>query len=144
MSSVPLMALAIVVWFPSFLLCQSYGERDTGFRISLSRTPEAPSVLAAALVTTSVYPCEGYQIRSMVTWEKDTISLHILGFTRPTPCIQGGSEATGNASLGSMPDSTFFIRILYRGEIDLHKLGTRKKSLTIAPIRRAFTELRGF
>jgi len=140
-----LVALAgTVLWLPSHLFSQSYGERDTDFRVSLSHRSEPPAGLEATIVTTNIYPCEGYTIRSGVTWEKDTISLHLFGFVRPSPCIQSGSEATGTAFVGTIRDSTFFFRITYRGESDLHKVVVRKTRLSVTPIRSAFTELRGF
>lgn len=127
---------------PSILFSQSYGERDTDFRISLLRRSDPPAGLYASIVTTTLYPCEGYIIRSGVSWEKDTISLHLFGLVRPSRCIQGGSEATGSAFLGAIPDSTFYLRVGYRGENNLHQVVVRKGRRVVIPVRSTFTEVK--
>ncbi len=125
------------------LHAQSAGERDTGFEIQLSYRTEPPLGVQADLTTTNTYPCEGYSIRSRVKWEKDTVSITILGFVRPSPCMQSSSEATGSAYLGNLI-GTYIIRIYYRDDVDMHRVTLSKKGITSRPLEDTFTELKGF
>jgi len=126
---------------PFRLFAQTYGELDTGFEISLSRRTEIPPGIQATILTTNTYPCEGYSIRSQVTWQKDTINIRILGFVRPTPCFSTSSEATGTAYLSNPGNGSYIVRLLYRGEEDMHLLFIRENKITIIPMRDEFSKL---
>ena len=134
------LALVQLVFVPTIAETQSLGERDTGFKIILSQRAEKPKGLQAFITSTNTYPCEGYTIRSQVRWERDTVSIRILGLLRPSPCIQSASEATGSAYLGTLADGLHVIRIYYRGDVDLHKVTISKSQISVAPLRNQFTE----
>jgi hypothetical protein len=126
--------------FPGTTHGQSFGERDTGFDIDLARQDTPPFGLIATLVTTSTYPCEGYTLRSFVTWENDTVSIRVTGLRTPTPCYGMASEARGTAFLGLPPD-TVYLRIYYRGDADLHRVTTGGRRLSVTPVRSGFTRV---
>jgi hypothetical protein len=128
------------VFFPTFPEAQSLGERDTGFKIVLSQRTEKPRGLQASITTTSVYPCEGYTVRSRVRWERDTVSITVLGLLRPSPCVKLASEATSTAYLGDLRGGSYIIRLYYRGDVDLHKVMITKGKISVVPLRNAFTE----
>ncbi len=121
---------------------QSQGERDTGFQLTLERSAEPPPGLVVRLVTTSSYPCEGYQIRSRVVFLRDTASITISGLLRPSPCFQTSSEATGTAYLGMPRVFPFVLKIVYRGEIDLYRVFlTSTGGISASAVRTAYTRL---
>lgn len=135
----------VALLFPclgSVCVAQSFGERDTDFRIVLERRTEKPSGFQANITTTSTYPCEGYSLRTRVRWDKDTISVHVLGLVRPSPCIQSSAEATGTAFIGELKEGISYVRIFYRGDVDLHRVVRSKSRLSAIPIQRTFTELK--
>lgn len=121
-------------------ISQHEGERDTDFKIRIERVENADGY-RARITTTSTYPCAGYDIRSRATWEGDTVSIRILGFVRPSPCVQMFSEATGDAWIGTMSSSVSFIRIIYRTDVDIYKIIRSDKHSTIVPVKKAFTSL---
>jgi hypothetical protein len=125
-----------------YCIAQSSGERDTDFKVVLERRTEKPAGFQANIATTSTYPCEGYSLRIRLRWDKDTISLFLLGLVRPSPCVQSSAEATGTVFIGELKEGVSFVRILYRGDIDLHKVIRSKGRLRTIPIRRTFTDLR--
>ena len=122
---------------------QSYGGRDTDFRITLSHMSD-PDGIQARIVTTNTYPCEGYGIRSQVTWDRDTVNLWIGSFVQPSPCIQSMSEAEGTAYLGNLRDTTYVVRVYYRGEADLHLVKFLGGRILVRPLRSEFTSLSGY
>ena len=135
--------MALCVAAPD-LMAQSFGERDTGFKIALSYRTEPPAGIQAEIVTTSTYPCEGYTIRSQVTWDRDTVNINIVNFIRPSPCLQLGGEAQGTAFLGNLRDATYVIRVYYRGDSDLHRVTFWRRRITTSPIRNDFTQLASY
>jgi hypothetical protein len=137
------------VWFFVLLIMctesglpQSYGDLDTGFRIQIRQSTVAKGH-EVTLTTTSTYPCEGYVLRSFLTREQDTLSIHVTGMLRPSPCIQSSSEATGTLLIGQVKPDTSFLRIQYRGETDLHRIINSKKGLRSRPIQSSFTRITG-
>jgi hypothetical protein len=122
---------------------QSYGERDTGFKIALKVRTAQPAGLEASVVSTTVYPCAGYTIRASVHSSRDTIVLAIHGMGAPAPCVPLPSEATGTVYLGEVRYPTTFLRVTYRGEADLHRLSSVGGRVTTAPIRSRFTRVTG-
>jgi hypothetical protein len=124
-------------------MAQSPGDLDTGFSIALAPAPSGDGIVAH-LETSTMYPCAGYTILSMVTWEKDTISIHINGMMQPSPCIPSGDIATGTAYLGAPGPGNYFLRILYRGEVDIHKVAFVPGEATTKPVRDHFSHIRGY
>jgi len=122
---------------------QSYGGRDTDFRITLGYRTD-PAGIEARITTTNSYPCEGYTIRSQVTWDRDTVNLRIVNFVRPTPCMQSMSEAQGTAFFGNLRDTTCVVRIYYREDVDLHRARFSGRRIVVRPIRNGFTQLSGY
>ena len=122
---------------------QSYGGRDTDFRITLGYRSD-PAGVEANIITTSSYPCEGYTIRSQVTWYRDTVNLRIVNFVRPSPCMQSMSEAQGTAFLGNLRDTTYVVRVYYREDVDLHRVKFSGGRILVRPIRNDFTRLSGY
>ena len=120
---------------------QDAGPRDTGFKITLSRRAEFPPGFDAELVTTSYYPCEGYRMRPTVSWDKDTISIDIGGFVRPSPCFKTMSQATGTAYLRDIGDGRYLLRIRYRGDENLYRLRVAHGAIRFEPVIATFTEL---
>jgi hypothetical protein len=114
---------------------------DTKFEIVLTRRTEFPPGLEAQVVTTERYPCAGYTIRTAVSWRLDTLTIHVGGFVRPSPCLADMSRATGTAYLGDIGEGTYVLGIRYRGHQDLHRLSIEDDAKTIEPIENSFTEL---
>ena len=138
------------VWLLTFLFLlpvisagQHFGDRETDFVITLSPV-STPHGIAATIVTTNLYPCAGYRLRTYVTREMDTITVNLNGMVRPVPCIQGGEAATGNVFLGDLADGVLLLRITYRGETDLHRISIRKNHAKAIDPRARFTRIRGF
>jgi hypothetical protein len=138
---IPNVVLLFSVLAP-YCIAQSSGERDTDFKVVLERRIEKPAGFQANIATTSTYPCEGYSLRTRVRWDKDTVSIYVLGLVRPSPCVQSSAEATGTVLIGELKEGVSFVRILYRGDFDLHKVIRSKGRLRTIPIRRTFTDLR--
>ena len=141
-----LLRLSIVlIFFLNILPYRTQGQdatpRDTGFKITLSRRAEFPPGFDAEIVTTSYYPCEGYRMRPTVSWNRDTISIDIGGFVRPSPCFKTMSQATGTAYLRDIGDGRYFLRIRYRGDENLYRLGVADGEIAFEPIVATFTEL---
>ncbi len=128
---------------PFHVIAQSLGERDTGFKIVLERRTEKPMGYQAHITTTSTYPCEGYSLKTRVRWYNDTVNVYVLGLLRPSPCIQSSAEASGSVFMGELKEGTSFIRIEYRGDVDLHKVIRSKSRVATRSIRATFTELKG-
>ena len=124
-----------------FTLAQSLGERDTDFDSALERSYEKPDGYLAHLTTTNTYPCAGYSVNSIVRWDGDTVSVHLLGLLRPSPCVQSSDEATGTAFGWDLAGSPLFIRFQYRGNVDLYRLVRSKGHLKLVPILQTFTSL---
>jgi len=118
---------------------QSLGERDTDFEIGLAQSTEKPAGMVAHVTTSKTYPCEGYTLRTQTRWNRDTVSVYILGLLRPSPCYQTSSEATGSVFLGDMKGSVWFLRIRYRGDVDLYKMVHIRKRLSAIAIYSTFT-----
>ena len=133
--------IALLLLFPYAGLAQFSGDRDTDFTINVSRRTELPYGLQAEIITTSTYPCAGYSIRSHLTWEKDTISISVSGFVQPSPCISTSAEATGTVYLGNPGIGTYFVKVSYRGDVDLHRMQISKQRIRIIPLRNEFTTL---
>jgi hypothetical protein len=119
---------------------QSPGDRDTDFRIALVRQTTG---MSANITTTTTYPCAGYELRTQVIWNDDTVNVHILGMMRPFPCIQMFSEASGRASLGSFTKEISFIRFHYRDDIDIYEVTQSKGRLSVIPVQQTFTQISG-
>jgi len=122
---------------------QSYGDRDTGFKVALKRRTAQPAGLEASIVSTTTYPCAGYTIRGSAWSSKDTIVLAIHGLLRPAPCVPLASEAAGTVYLGDLRYPVSVLRITYRGETDLHRISAAGGRVTSTPIRSRFTRVSG-
>ncbi len=137
-----ILLFALQALFAHSGVAQSQGERDTGFLLTLERSAEAPSGLVVRLVTTSSYPCEGYQIRSRVVFIRDTASITITGLLRPSPCFQTHSEATGTAYLGQPRVFPFVLKIVYRGDADLYRVFlTARGGISASAVKTVYTRL---
>ncbi len=135
--------IAFLLSFAGTGTAQTTGSIDTDFDIVLAPVPTGNGILAS-LETTSLYPCAGYGIRSTVTWENDTISIHIYGMVQPSPCIQSGDAATGTAYLGDPGPGNYILRIFYRDEVDLHKVAFVPGEATTKPVRDHFSRVQGY
>jgi len=118
---------------------QDFGNRDTDFRISIVERTEFPPGLEARIETTTRYSCEGYTIRSQVSWQRDSISITIDGFLRPSPCFSTMSRATGTVYLGSIGDGTYILGIRYRGDEDFYRLILKDGRPAIDTLHATFT-----
>lgn len=135
--------LTLCFLFPVVAGGQHFGDRETDFVIRLS--PVAlPHGITATIVTTNLYPCAGYRLRSYSTWEVDTITIHINGMVRPVPCVQVGEVATGSTFLGDLRDSVYYLRVEYRGETDLHRMTVGHGHARARELGARFTSVRGF
>jgi hypothetical protein len=138
-----LLAATFLVLATADSRAQSYGERDTGFKIILKHRSVQPVGLEASIVSTATYPCAGCGIRGSAWASGDTIVLVIHGMVRPSPCVSLPSEAAGTVYLGELPRPTSVLRITYRGDTDLHRISRSGGRVTISPIRSRFTRLSG-
>ena len=136
---IPLTLLLIA--FPYKAQSQDEGPRDTGFKLTLVKRTEFPPGFDAEIVTTSYYPCAGYQMRPTVSWNRDTISIEIGGFVRPSPCFKMMSQATGTAYLRDIGDGKYFLRIRYRGDADLYWLRVANAAVAFDPVAATFTAI---
>ncbi len=117
---------------------QSLGELDTGYKIQLLWTEE-PHGLGASIMSTTLYPCVGYTIRSSVERSHDTLQIYIAGLLSPTPCLQDMNEATGTCYLGNIEGGSYFVAISYRGRRDLYRLRIEDRELIVHPVQTTFT-----
>ena len=120
---------------------QDYGRLDTGFEISIRHRAEFPPGFEATIVTSGTYPCAGYSIRSAVSWRLDTLTVHIGGFVRPSPCFSSMSRATGTTYLGNIGEGTYILCISYRGHRDLYRISIKPADFVIDAIDRSFTTI---
>jgi len=127
--------------FPRSSFAQSYGERDTGFLVTLQEVSDPEPGILVKLVSTTGYPCEGYTILSTVRYDEDTVTVEVHGMLQPTPCFQTDSEATGTTLFGNPAHPRFVFRLTYRGDTDLYRITLLKRTITAEPIRVAFTKL---
>jgi hypothetical protein len=121
---------------------QSLGERDTDFDIGLARHVTNPVGMVAHLTTTNTYPCEGYTLRTQTRWDKDTVTVNVLGLLRPSPCYQTSAEATGTVFLGDMDRLTWYLRLQYRDGADLYRIANAQRGLSAFPIHQTFTTMK--
>jgi hypothetical protein len=63
---------------------------------------------------------------------------------QPSPCIQSGDVASGTAYLGDPGPGNYFLRVMYRGEVDMHKVAFVPGEATTRPVRDHFSHVRGF
>jgi hypothetical protein len=136
----PILACTGILAIASFFLSQSSTNLDTHFAIALSRTNE-PNGIVADITTTSTYPCEGYRIQTRMTREYDTLTVHIGGVVRPTPCLSMFGAASGTAYLGNSLRGTYFLKVRYRASNDLYKLIISDKSIFAVPLHAEFTDI---
>ena len=135
--------LFFLMFATSSTFAQSYGELDTSFKIALKIRTAQPAGLEASIVSTTTYPCAGYTIRGSSWSSRDTIILAVHGMGRPSPCVSLPSEATGTLYLGEIRYPTTILRVMYRGQSDLHRLTIAQGRVTAAPIRSRFTRVSG-
>jgi len=126
---------------PSDSSSQDFGRLDTGFEIFVTKRAEFPPGFEAELVTTETYPCIGYVIRSGVSWRIDTLTIHIGGFVRPSPCVSSMSLATGTTYLGNIGEGMYIFRINYRGQRDLHRVSITSNGVIVEAIENSFTNI---
>ena len=121
---------------------QDQGRRDTDFKITLLTRKEFPPGYDANLESTAIYPCTGYNIRTGISWNRDTLNIDIGGFRTPSPCISLPAPATGSVYLGNIGSGAYILRIRYRDDEDLHRLTLKGGSGKFKSIRSVFTSLR--
>jgi hypothetical protein len=135
-------AIAIFFWICTAMCsAQSMGERDTDFEIGLSLHAAKPVGVVAHFATTKTYPCEGYTLRTQIRWDRDTVSVYVLGLLRPSPCFQTSAEATGTVFLGDLRGSVWFLRVRYREDVDLYRIVNVNHRLSSFPINCTFTKV---
>jgi len=120
---------------------QDYGKRDTDFVMTVTRNPGLPRGFLAALKTTKVYPCTGYDIRLGLSWSTDTLTLNIGGLRRPSPCVQLSAEATGSIFLGDIGDGRYVLRIRYRSDEELHHFRVTNGKVFVTSEPKSFTRI---
>jgi hypothetical protein len=137
-------AIALLTTIPAGVVsAQDYGRRDTDFEIEVERRTEFPPGYDAHLNSTTIYPCTGYDIRAGFSWMRDTLTIDIGGFRRPSPCIALPASATGSLYVGDIGFGSYVLRIRYRGDEDLHRMTVTDKGVRFRSIRDDFTRLRG-
>ena len=135
-----LMSLLGLIALASTACAQTPGDIDTRFSVKFSRTTE-PLGIIAKITTFDTYPCEGYQIQTRVTQQRDTLTVHIGGIIEPIPCFTTFDVATGTAYLGRSLDGIHFLRFNYRTENDLYKLVVKGNNRIISAVHSDFTDL---
>jgi hypothetical protein len=98
-------------------------------------------VLLARLSTDRSLPCAGYRIRTHTTRQRDTLSIHITGLVRPSPCLGGGDGAEGEAALGNLGGGRYVLRITEGDRTDLYRLRVIRGVPELSPITRSFTTI---
>lgn len=120
-------------------------ELDTRFVFKLAHYVEDGKLgLAADVVSTSLYPCEGFGIRFRQYQSGDTITVAIGGLVRPNPCFQTSSEAESKVFIGPLFPGQAFLRISYRGKSDLYELRLTARGFALRRIRSEFTEMHSY
>lgn len=124
-------------------LCTSAYPADPAetYRIVLSRTGGDTPVLLARMWTDRTLPCAGYRIRTHTTRQRDTLSVHITGLVRPSPCLGGGDGAEGAASLGNLGGGRYVLRITEGNRTDLYHLRITRGVPEVGTIARSFTTI---
>ena len=135
-------ALVMIALTTEATVPQDYGRRDTDFTIGIERRTEFPPGFDAYLTSTKHYPCTGYDIRAGFSWMKDTLTVDIGGFRRPSPCVSLPAPATGSLYIGDIGPGSYVLRIRYRGDEDLHRMTVTPSTMKFKSIRDTFTELR--
>ncbi len=135
--------LIVFLLVPAIAAGQHLGGRETGFAVTLSPV-SPPHGIAATIVTTNLYPCAGYRLRAYTTLEMDTITVRINGMVRPVPCVQGGDAATGKVFLGDLAEGVYYLRIMYRGETDLHRVSITDNHAKVRTADARFSRVLGF
>ncbi len=132
-----------IVLFPLSFNAHSQIRVSPSFSITIKQHSDSLTKTFAHLVTTDRFPCAGYSIRTRVTRERDTLSIHILGLLRPNPCMTGFDEASGNAYLGSIGGGSYFLRVVEGMTADLYSLKFDSgRIISVSPIFQHFTILR--
>lgn len=134
--------LSVLLFTPLLTLSQSHDARDTNFIIALSHNDAEPGGIVAEITTTATYPCEGYRIQTRLTQNMDTLTVHIGGLIRPSPCFHTSGNAETKILLGNF-HSEILLRISYRGESDMYKITIDNNTFIILPMKKEFTEVRG-
>jgi hypothetical protein len=133
-----------MVWWGAIVVTGTWSAAagpGTDIRVKLVTDADDPPGLYAFLTTTRSYPCAGYHLRTVVTRERDTVSVRITGPVRPSPCIGSMDEAPGRAYIGNPAAGTYLLRLVYEGEQDLYTLYVTDRVPTIVPLVRTFTSL---
>jgi hypothetical protein len=124
------------------IVAQSDGALDTKFLFRLSLFTEGERLgLSADVTTTSTYPCVGFGIQVRQVLKADTIAISIGGMIRPNPCLQASDIASTKMFIGPLINSTYVLRISYRGTEDMYLLAVRKGQYSITPLYTTFTEI---
>ena len=121
---------------------QSYGNLDTSFELSLNARQDPPLGIELAIATTTVYPCAGYQLSSSVRWNRDTLTVAVLGLRRPSPCVPLSSIASARLFLGDLGDTTVVLCFTYRGNEDRYRMTFSGGEIRVVPLVRRFTAFR--
>lgn len=135
-------ALALMLLPQAAAHGQSYGRLDTSFELSLTARQESPLGTELAIATTTVYPCAGYQLASSVRWNRDTLTVAVLGLRRPSPCVPMSSIATASLFLGDLGDTTVVLCFTYRGNEDRYRIVFSRTGNRVIPLVRRFTSFR--
>jgi len=135
-------ALAIVLSTTAAGYSQDYGRRDTDFEIAMVRRTEFPPGYDADMKSTTIYPCTGYDIRAGFSWMRDTLTIDIGGFRRPSPCVTLPAAATGSIYIGDIGPGSFLLRIRYRGDEDIHRMSVTETGIRFRSVRTDFTTVR--
>jgi hypothetical protein len=133
--------LGLLVLATPALKAQDYGRRDTDFKVEIERQKEFPPGYTADMQSTTIYPCTGYDIRAGCSWMRDTLTVDIGGFRRPSPCVALPAAATGSIYLGDIGPGSYVLRIRYRADEDLHRMTVTEKGIRFRIIRSNFTTI---
>ncbi len=115
--------------------------QDTDLRLRLAFDVDDPPGLYALLQTTRSFPCAGSQLRTVVTHERDTISIRVAGPVRPVPCMSVMEEAEGRGYLGNQAGGSYVLRVIYDGEEDLYHLSVDGRIYELLPVVQTFTTI---
>jgi hypothetical protein len=116
-------------------------EEATGYSIRILRSHTGRDAFLASINTTGLLPCAGYTIRSRALWSGDTVTVFLLGFLRPAPCVGLPGEATGEVGIGSLSRSRTILRIISAERQDLYSITRLKGRMVVTPLRYTFTSV---
>jgi hypothetical protein len=91
------------------------------------------------LVSVETLPCMGYGISTVQLRNNDTLIIDIRGFRKPEPCYPEMDVAKERIGLVGIKTKNFTLKFRWKKNEDLWKVTTHGGSVTVSPVRTAFT-----